>query len=136
MRVTSAYLLLLFLLIPGGCRDAADEPSKSVRKLRTCRRYIEDSTAVVLTLKKGMNDYELEALKEDRRLGLPACLRKHPDLPGRCMDLSSRDSIQKSIELATTLCVSWPDELIDCLKNQDLDSPGCQKSLESFREKD
>lgn len=136
MRSKSAYLIMLFLLVPAGCRNATDEPSGQVRKLRTCRRYIEDSAAVMLTLRKGMNDFEIEALEKDRRLGLPACLRRHPDLPAKCMDFSSRESIQNSVELATTLCVSWPDKLVDCLKNQDLDSPGCQQALESYRGKD
>jgi hypothetical protein len=103
--------------------------------MQTCRRYIEDSTAVVLTLKKGMNDFELESLEKDRKLGLPACLQKHPDLPGRCLDLSSREAVEKSMELAVTLCVSWPDRLVECLRRQDQDSPVCRRALEAFREK-
>jgi hypothetical protein len=126
-------LALLVTLI--GCSDKNDEPSEPVRKMKTCRRLIEDSTAVVLTLKKGMNDYELEVLEEERGRGLSACLRKHPDLPGRCMDLTSRESIQNSMDLAVTLCVSWPDKLVDCLRRQDHDSPACKKALEAFRGK-
>jgi hypothetical protein len=136
MRTTSAYLLVLLLIFPLGCRNAADEPSESVRKMRTCKRFMEDSAAVMLTLRKGMNGFELEALENDRRLGLPACLLKHPDLPGRCMDLSSRESIRNSVDLATSLCISWPDKLVDCLTRQDQDSRACQKALESFRGKD
>ena len=136
MKVSSAYLVVLLLLVPAGCRENPDEPSESVRKLRTCRRLIEDSTAVVLTLKKGMNAHELEMLEKERSRGLQACLLKHPDFPGRCIDLTSRESIQKSMELATTLCMSWPDVLVDCLRRQDQESPGCQKALEAFRGKD
>jgi hypothetical protein len=135
MKVVSAHLILLFLLFPAGCRENPNEPSESVRKLRTCRRFIEDSTAVVLTLKKGMNGYELEMLEKDRSQGLQACLLKHPDFPGRCVDPTSRESIQRSMELAITFCMSWPDVLVDCMRRQDLDSPACQKALESFRGK-
>jgi hypothetical protein len=118
------------------CSDRPQKPSEPVRKMKICRRLIEDSTAVVLTLKKGMNDYELEMLREDLAHGLQACLKKHPDLPGRCMDLSSRESIRNSMDRAVALCLSWPDELVDCLKRQDQDSPACARALEAFRGKD
>lgn len=133
--LTRFWILALAVAL-GSCSDNKDKPSEPVRKMKTCRRLIEDSTAVVLTLKKGMNDYELEVLEEERGQGLHACLRNHPDLPGRCMDLTSRESIQNSMDLAVTLCVSWPDELVDCLKRQDQDSPACRKALEAFRGKD
>jgi hypothetical protein len=134
MPVRICILTLLITLI--GCSDRPGKPSEPVRKMQTCRRFVEDSTAVVLTLKKGMNDFELESLEKDRRLGLHACLKKHPDLPGRCLDLSSRESVEKSMELAVTLCVSWPDRLVECLSRQDLDSPACQSALEAFRGRD
>ena len=127
--------ILPVLITLFGCSDRPGQSSEPVRKMQTCRRFIEDSTAVVLTLKKGMNDFELESLEKDRKLGLPACLKKHPDLPGRCLDLSSRESVEKSMELAITLCVSWPDRLVECLRRQDQDSPACQKALEAFRGK-
>ena len=73
--------------------------------------------------------------KEDRSRGLQACLIKHPDFPGRCMDFTSRESIQKSMELAITFCMSWPDVLVDCMSRQDLDGPACQEALEAFRGK-
>jgi hypothetical protein len=119
-----------------GCSDQQEKLSEPVRKLHSCRRLIEDSTAVVLTLKKGMNDYELELLQKERSPGLQACLLQHPDLPGRCMDLTSRESIKRSMEVAITFCMTWPDELVDCLKRQDQDSPGCRQALEAFRGKD
>jgi hypothetical protein len=128
--------ILALLIAVAGCSDQPEKLSEPVRKMKTCRRLIEDSTAVVLTLRKGMNDYEIEMLEKDHARGLQACLKKHPDLPGRCMDLSSRESIRNSMDLATTMCVSWPDKLVDCLKRQDHDSPGCQKALEAFRGKD
>jgi hypothetical protein len=131
---TRLWIMALAVVL-AGCSERPEKPSEPVRKMRICRRLIEYSTAVVLTLKKGMNDYELEMLQKDHAHGLQACLKKHPDLPGRCMDLTSRESIQNSMDLATTLCVSWPDELVDCLKRQDHDSPACQKALEAFRGK-
>lgn len=127
------HWILLSLFFLTGCRDQPAEPSQPVRKLKICRRLVEDSAAVVLTLKKGMNNYELEVLDKERSLGLQACLRRHPDLPGRCLDLTSRKSIQGSMELATTFCMAWPDDLVDCLHKQDLDSPGCRRALEAFR---
>jgi hypothetical protein len=133
--LTRLWILVLLVAV-SGCSDKNDKPSEPVRKMKTCRRLIEDSTAVVLTLKKGMNDYELEILQKERSQGLQACLLQHPDLPGRCMDLTSRESIQHSMDLATTFCMSWSDELVDCLKRQDLDSPGCRQALEAFRGKD
>jgi hypothetical protein len=133
MNTARLYWILLFLLIPIGCRDKNEAPSEAVIKMRSCRRLMENSAAVVLVLRKGMNDFQLEELERKRSVGFQACMRQNPDLPGVCMDLTNRQTIRASVEMAATFCMSWSQKLIECVKKQDVNSPGCQKALQAYR---
>jgi hypothetical protein len=139
MRRNDPKWILLFLFslacCPApGCKNEPDAPSETVLRMKTCRRLMEDSAAVVLTLWKGMNEHERELIETERDLGLEKCLRRHPDLPGRCLDFSDPQSLKRSVEVATALCMNWPEELFTCIQKRDFYGPGCRSAVDAFRE--
>ncbi len=136
MRAILPKWTLVCLVLLGGCPEEPQAPSEAVLRMKTCRRLMEDSSVVTLTLWKGLNEYERELIETERSLGLEKCLRRHPDVPGRCLDISDRESLRRSVELATTLCVNWPDELIACLRARDFYGPTCRRIIDEFRKPD